>query len=119
MCLDNRPFLRALHGVALAHARLRRHRDAAAMMERLLAYNPNDNQGVRYLLGSEYLHLAETDKVPALLEAEAATILPTTSWRSCTSRPATGWRRPLRCDGVSARTPTSWRFHAATRTLRR
>ena len=70
--LDNRPFLRALHGVALGYVRLRKHRDAAAMMERLLAYNPNDNQGVRYLLGSEYLRLGETDKARALLEAEAA-----------------------------------------------
>jgi tetratricopeptide (TPR) repeat protein len=59
--LENRPFLRALHGVALVYARLRRRQEAAAMMERMLAYNPNDNQGVRYLLGSEYLRVGEME----------------------------------------------------------
>ncbi|WP_018289570.1 lipopolysaccharide assembly protein LapB [Verrucomicrobium sp. 3C] len=68
--LGNRPFLRALHGAALGYVRLRNHRDAAGMMERLLAYNPNDNHGVRYMLGSEYLRLGETDKARALLESE-------------------------------------------------
>lgn len=70
--LDNRPFLRALHGAALTYAKLHRHHEAVAMMERLLAYNPNDNQGIRYLLGSEYLRVAEMDKAQQLLEAERA-----------------------------------------------
>lgn len=41
--LDNRPFLRALHGAALCQLRLRRRRDAVQLMERILVINSNDN----------------------------------------------------------------------------
>jgi len=60
--LDNRPFLRAMHGAALCYTSLRKRRDAAAMMEQLLPYNPNDNQGIRYLIGSEYLRSGDLEK---------------------------------------------------------
>ncbi len=70
--LDNRPFLRALHGAALCYSHLRRRRDAVAIMERMLALNPDDNQGIRYVLGSEHLRLGEMEKARPLLEAEAA-----------------------------------------------
>lgn len=70
-CLENRPFLRALHGAVLCQLRLRRRRDAVSLMERLLALNPGDNQGVRFLLGSEYLRLDRPDKARPLFEAEA------------------------------------------------
>jgi len=53
--LGNRPFLRAMHGAVLAYVRLRKHRDATILMNKMLAYNPNDNQGVSCLLGSEML----------------------------------------------------------------
>jgi len=53
--IDNRAYLRLLHVAALAYGRLRRHKEAAALMEQMLLRNPNDNQGVRYLLGSEAL----------------------------------------------------------------
>lgn len=59
--LDNRPFLRALHGAALSFAQLGRHRDSGLLMEKLLAYNPDDNQGVRFLVGSELIRGDEID----------------------------------------------------------
>lgn len=68
--LANRPFLRAMHGAVLAHLRLRRHKDAAALIERMLACNPNDNQGVRYLHGSELLRAGESLRAREVFETE-------------------------------------------------
>jgi tetratricopeptide (TPR) repeat protein len=45
----NRPFLRCLHGLGLCHWRLGRAGEALALFERILALNPNDNQGIRFL----------------------------------------------------------------------
>ncbi|GLU34025.1 hypothetical protein WKR88_12440 [Trinickia caryophylli] len=69
--LENRPFLRALHGAVLAHLRLRRHRDTVVLIEKMLAYNPNDNQGMRYLLGSEALRAGEREQAQKVFAAEA------------------------------------------------
>ena len=48
--IDNRPFLRCLHGYALCLWRLGRTADAASVFERLLWLNPSDNQGARFNL---------------------------------------------------------------------
>ena len=69
--LSNRPFLRALHGAALAQLRLKKRKPAISLMERMLSLNPDDNQGVRYLLGSEYLRNREVEKARFLLESWA------------------------------------------------
>ena len=50
--LENRPFLRAAHGYGLALERERRHLEAVDVYEHILALNPDDNQGIRYLLPS-------------------------------------------------------------------
>jgi tetratricopeptide (TPR) repeat protein len=44
----NRPFLRCLHGYGLCLWRLGRLAEAQMVFERILALNPNDNQGVRF-----------------------------------------------------------------------
>ncbi len=49
--IDNRPFLRCLHGYGLCLWRLGRVEEAAAAFERLLWLNPTDDQGVRFLIG--------------------------------------------------------------------
>jgi tetratricopeptide (TPR) repeat protein len=46
--IHNRPFLRCLHGYALCLWRLGRVGEARQVFERILALNPNDNQGVRF-----------------------------------------------------------------------
>lgn len=69
--LDNRPYLRAMHVALLSYMRLRRHKDAVTRIELMLARNPNDNQGVRYLLGSEALRAGDYDRAQAAYEAEA------------------------------------------------
>ena len=46
--IHNRPFLRCLHGYGLCLWRLGRIAEAEFVFERVLALNPNDNQGVRF-----------------------------------------------------------------------
>jgi tetratricopeptide (TPR) repeat protein len=48
--LDNRPFFRALHGMALALWRLGRFDEAEQTLHNMLWLNPMDNQGARDLL---------------------------------------------------------------------
>ncbi len=49
--IDNRPYLRCLHGYGLCLWQLGRVEEAAKVFERLLWLNPTDNQGVRFLIG--------------------------------------------------------------------
>lgn len=48
--VDNRPYLRCLHGVGLCHWRLGRRQEAAEVFTRMLWLNPSDNQGARFCL---------------------------------------------------------------------
>ncbi len=61
--LDTRPYMRARHGLALSSWELGESREAMEHYEDMLRLNPNDNQGIRYLL------------VIALLEEEAGEAL--------------------------------------------
>lgn len=51
---ENRPYLRAMHAVAMNHALDNQFKQSIGLLERLLAYNPGDNQGIRYLIGDFY-----------------------------------------------------------------
>lgn len=59
--LENRPFLRTMSGLGRCYSELKRLDDAIELFEAILAYNPNDNQGVRYLLGDLYLQKGKYD----------------------------------------------------------
>jgi hypothetical protein len=48
--IDNRPFLRCMHGFGLCLWRLGRFKEAARIFDRMLWLNPSDNQGVRFLI---------------------------------------------------------------------
>jgi hypothetical protein len=48
--IDNRPFLRCLHGFGLCLWRLERFEEAGRVFERMLWLNPTDNQGARFLI---------------------------------------------------------------------
>jgi tetratricopeptide (TPR) repeat protein len=48
--IDNRPFLRCMHGYGLCLWRLGRYDEAGRIFERMLWLNPSDNQGVRFLV---------------------------------------------------------------------
>ncbi len=69
--LENRPYLSVLHGVALCYLQLRQRKNAVPLLEKILRCNPEDNQGVRYMLGSEYLRTGETGKALEIFKAEA------------------------------------------------
>jgi hypothetical protein len=47
--VDNRPFLRCMHGYGLCLWRLGRFDEAERVFGRMLWLNPSDNQGVRFL----------------------------------------------------------------------
>jgi len=49
--IDNRPFLRCMHGFGLCLWRLGRFEEAGRILDRMLWLNPSDNQGVRCLIG--------------------------------------------------------------------
>jgi tetratricopeptide (TPR) repeat protein len=49
--IDNRPFLRCMHGYGLCLWRLGRFDEAGRIFERILRLNPSDNQGIRFLIG--------------------------------------------------------------------
>lgn len=69
--VENRPYLRALQGAMLAYVRLRRHKDAATLIDKMLACNPNDNQGSRYLLGSEVLRAGDKERAATIFDEYA------------------------------------------------
>jgi hypothetical protein len=48
--INNRPFLRCLHGYGLSLWRLGKSEEAREVFNRMLWLNPLDNQGVRFLL---------------------------------------------------------------------
>jgi len=48
--IDNRPFLRCLHGYGLCLWRLGRIHEAEQVFERMLWLNPADNHGARFLI---------------------------------------------------------------------
>jgi hypothetical protein len=48
--IDNRPFLRCMHGFGLCQWRLRRFDEAYRVFDRMLWLNPSDNQGARFVI---------------------------------------------------------------------
>lgn len=62
---ENRPYLRAHAGLGQVHRRCGRYADAAKVHEQMLRWNPNDNQGVRFLIGEEYHRLGLLDRAMA------------------------------------------------------
>lgn len=65
----NRPYLRGLGNLALVRQRQRRYAEALEIHERLLRMNPNDNQGVRWLLGAGYHRLGQLEVAIKAYEA--------------------------------------------------
>jgi tetratricopeptide (TPR) repeat protein len=68
--LETRPYMRARLGLAHALRELGRNDEALAHYRELLALNPGDNQGVRYLLLAALLQLDRNDEAGALLSEQ-------------------------------------------------
>jgi len=60
--IDNRPFLRCIHGYVLCLWRLKRFEEAESVFDRMLWLNPSDNQGVRFLIGEVRAKTAWEDR---------------------------------------------------------
>ncbi len=66
--LETRPYMRSRHGLGLLYLRIGYYDKAIGLFKDLLWRNPNDNQGVRYLVAPA--HLLKHD-LPRALEAFA------------------------------------------------
>ncbi len=66
--LETRPYMRARLGLAQCLWTLRRQEEAVAHCRELLRLNPNDNQGVRYVLSSYLCELGRDDQWQQLLD---------------------------------------------------
>lgn len=60
--IDNRPFLRCMHGYGLCLWRLGRFDEAEGIFQKMLWMNPCDNQGVRFLIGDVKAKAAWEDR---------------------------------------------------------
>lgn len=67
--LETRPYMRARQGLALASWELGERSAAIAHYQQMLHLNPNDNQGVRYLLANALLEEGLDDDLGELLES--------------------------------------------------
>jgi len=67
--LETRPYMRARQGLALASWELGERSEAIAHYQQMLHLNPNDNQGVRYLLANALLEEGLDDELGELLES--------------------------------------------------
>jgi tetratricopeptide (TPR) repeat protein len=59
--IENRPYLRGLSNLALALVEQKKWAEALAIHRQMLQLNPDDNQGVRYLIGPECLRVGENE----------------------------------------------------------
>ena len=66
--LENRPFLRACHGLGLEYVERGEIEKALEMFNNILAVNPNDNQGARALVIDCYLCLNRPSDVLAVCD---------------------------------------------------
>jgi len=57
--IDTRPYMRARYGLGLCSIHLEKFRDALHEFKTLLDLNPNDNQGIRFLLADVYFYLGD------------------------------------------------------------
>lgn len=61
--LENRPFMRAYHNLGMWNLDNARYDEAIGIFKRFLSVNPNDNQGVRYLLPHCWFEKNELSKI--------------------------------------------------------
>lgn len=59
--IENRPYLRGLANLALVLTEQKKWAEALAIHKQMLKLNPNDNQGVRWLIGVECLLVGDND----------------------------------------------------------
>lgn len=78
--LENRPFLRCLHGLALVRYDEGKMEEALALFQELLALNPNDNQGVRALALEALFKLGKLEDALEITKQYRQDIMPETMY---------------------------------------
>ena len=76
--LENRPFLRCLHGLALARYKEGQIEEALRLFQELLSLNPNDNQGVRAMSQEALFGLGRLEDALKLAEQYPNDAMPET-----------------------------------------
>lgn len=76
--LENRPFLRCLHGLALARYEEGEVEEALILFQELLSLNPNDNQGVRAMSLEALFELGRLEDALKLVEQYPNDVMPET-----------------------------------------
>jgi tetratricopeptide (TPR) repeat protein len=66
--LETRPYMRARVGLAVCLWKLGQREEAVEHYQEMLRLNPNDNQGIRYILASCLLELARDEELSTLLK---------------------------------------------------
>ncbi|MBL4879802.1 MAG: hypothetical protein JKX82_00625 [Oleispira sp.] len=89
LILENRPFLRSLQILGLEFMRRNELVRAESLFLKLMLYNPNDNQGIRYLLTEIYHHTKQNKKLKALAKAHSGEdlLLEVFSWEERILKP--------------------------------
>ena len=114
--LENRPFLLAAHGLALCRPQLGRTAEAISVLEKMLAWNPDDHQGCTTRSDRNTCAPGKrTRRGPSSRRRPRTTRLTGTSWRCCSCGKAGTWRRRRTCASDSTRTAISRKSCAATR----
>ena len=76
--LHNRPFLRAMHGLGLVYEYMGEYEKAVNIYDKVLKYNPNDNQGVRALAIETNLFMGNYKKILNICKFYPEDIMPDT-----------------------------------------
>ena len=76
--LENRPFLRCLHGLALARYEEEEVEEALRLFQELLSLNPNDNQGVRAMAEGALFKLGRLEDALKITEQYPDDVMPET-----------------------------------------
>lgn len=89
LILENRPFLRSLQILGLEFMRRQDLVRAEYLFLKLMQYNPNDNQGIRYLLTEIYHHTKQNKKLKALTKEHSGEdlLLEVLSWEERILKP--------------------------------
>ncbi len=76
--LDNRPFLRCLHGLALERYEDEKLEEALGLFQEMLQLNPNDNQGVRAVVQELLFTMGRFEEALWISEHYPSDIMPET-----------------------------------------
>lgn len=76
--LENRPFLRCLHGLALAKYEDEKVEEALGLFQELLSLNPNDNQGVRAMIVQALFELSRFEGALKITDQYVDDVMPET-----------------------------------------